>query len=103
MTIRGCNASDRARTEFLAGGSVGMVHDPSTFGGWVALLIGRSFFGMPVLLAAAAVLTLAGFEIRLPGESRVTPSLGPVCATGAPEGIWLGSPASGACARALRL
>jgi len=37
-----------------------MVHDPSTFGGWVALVIERSFFGMLVLLAAAAVLTLAG-------------------------------------------
>jgi hypothetical protein len=53
---------------FLAGGSEGIVHDPSTFGGWVVLVIGYYFFGLVVLLAAAAVLTLAGFEIRLPGE-----------------------------------
>jgi hypothetical protein len=31
-------------------------------------VIGYYFFGTVVLLAAAAVLTLAGFEIRLSGE-----------------------------------
>ena len=39
---------------------------PSTFGRWVVFVIGYYFFGMVVLLAAAAVLTLAGFKIRLP-------------------------------------
>lgn len=53
-------------TTYAAGG---LRDDPVTLVGWVLLVIGCYFFGMIVLLVAAVVLTLAGCEVRWPGQS----------------------------------
>jgi uncharacterized membrane protein YedE/YeeE len=50
----------------------GLREDPTTLVGWALLAVGCYLFGLGVLLVAAVVLTLAGCEVRWPGQSSST-------------------------------
>ena len=46
----------------------GLLDEPATLVGWVLLAIGCYVFGALMLVVAAAILTLAGCEVRWPGQ-----------------------------------